>query len=175
MRRPDPLSNPAPLIERIYAYVAYRMGDGPDAEDVVSATFERALRYRHSFDPSRGSPIQWLVGIAKNCMNEAYASRPELAEEAPELVAPDDPAEETVRRATLRAAIAHLTQREQELLALRYGADLAAKAIGELVGARTNAVEVALHRALAHLRAELERAEERESASGVSRELSESA
>jgi len=34
----DPLANPEPLIRRVYAYVAYRIGDGPDAEDVTSAT-----------------------------------------------------------------------------------------------------------------------------------------
>ena len=54
MLRRDPLANPRPLIRRVYAYVAYRIGDGADAEDVTSATFERALRYRASFDPARG-------------------------------------------------------------------------------------------------------------------------
>jgi hypothetical protein len=35
---------------------------------------------------------------------------------------------------------------------LRFGADLTARQIGELVGLRTNAVEVALHRVLGRLR-----------------------
>ena len=38
MFRADPLANPAPLIKRVYAYVAYRVGDGPDAEDLTSET-----------------------------------------------------------------------------------------------------------------------------------------
>ncbi len=29
----DPLANPEPLIRRVYAYVAYFVGDGPDAEE----------------------------------------------------------------------------------------------------------------------------------------------
>ena len=41
MFRVDPLANPEPLIKRVYAYVAYRVGDGPDAEDLTSETFER--------------------------------------------------------------------------------------------------------------------------------------
>jgi DNA-directed RNA polymerase specialized sigma24 family protein len=45
-----------------------------------------------------------------------------------------------------------LDDRSRELLALRYGADLKAKQIGELLDMETNAVEVALHRALARLR-----------------------
>ena len=41
-----------------------------------------------------------------------------------------------------------LGERDRELIALRYGADLTARQIGELLGLQTNAVEVALHRAL---------------------------
>ena len=49
-----------------------------------------------------------------------------------------------------------LGERDRELIALRYGADLTARQIGELVGLQTNAVEVALHRALQTLRGLLE-------------------
>ena len=66
----DPLRDPAPLVRRVYAYAAYRLGDGADAEDVTSETFERALRYRESFDPKRGTPAAWLVGIARRCADD---------------------------------------------------------------------------------------------------------
>ena len=46
MFRVDPLANPEPLIRRVYSYVAYRVGAGPEAEDITSETFERALRYK---------------------------------------------------------------------------------------------------------------------------------
>jgi DNA-directed RNA polymerase specialized sigma24 family protein len=46
--------NPEPLIPQVYAYVAYRIGAGPDAEDVTSETFERALRYRSSYGAKKG-------------------------------------------------------------------------------------------------------------------------
>jgi RNA polymerase sigma factor (sigma-70 family) len=48
-----------------------------------------------------------------------------------------------------------LDERDQELIALRYGADLTAKQVATQLGLKTNAVEVALHRVLARLRAEL--------------------
>ena len=41
--------------------------------------------------------------------------------------------------------------RNRGLIALRYGADLTAKQIAEVLGVKTNAVEVALHRALGRL------------------------
>ena len=68
MFRVDPLANPEPLIKRVYAYVAYRVGEGPDAEDLTSETFERALRYKKSYDSSKGEPIAWLIGIARRCI-----------------------------------------------------------------------------------------------------------
>lgn len=151
----DPLTNPEPLIRRVYAYVAYRIGDGPDAEDVTSEVFERALRYRSSYDGSKGQPVAWLIGIARRCVAEAAGSRPETAfGEPPDASAPGDLEADTVRRLELDALVAGLDERERELVALRYGADLTAAQIGELLGMRTNAVEVALHRLLTRLRTE---------------------
>jgi RNA polymerase sigma-70 factor (ECF subfamily) len=155
MLRRDPLANPEPLIRRVYAYVAYRVGDGPDAEDLTSETFERALRYRKSYDPRKGEPVAWLLGIAKRCI-DGRGPRIELASESPEESTTSDLEEETVRRLTVSRAVGALEERDRELIALRYGADLTARQIAELLGARTNAIEVALHRALGRLRATFE-------------------
>ena len=74
IRRSDPLAQPEPLIRRVYAYAAYRLGDGQDAEDVTSETFARALRYRDSYDRSKGEPIAWLLGIARRCVDAALGA-----------------------------------------------------------------------------------------------------
>ena len=55
----------------------------------------------------------------------------------------------------MQAAVARLGERDRELIALRYGADLKVREIAELLGERTNTVEVALHRALGRLRDDL--------------------
>ena len=151
MFRRDPLADPEPLIKRVYAYAAYRLGDGPDAEDATSETFERALRYRKSYDPRKGEPVAWLLGIAQRCIDGGW-SNVEYATEDIDSVAPTDLEDETVRRLTISRAVASLDERDRELIALRYGADLTARQIAELLGARTNAIEVALHRALGRLR-----------------------
>lgn len=150
----DPLADPRPLIRRVYAYVAYRVGAGADAEDVTSETFERALRYRESFDPRRGEPVTWLIGIARRCIADAALRRQLPTDEPPERLI-EGHEEGTVQRLELAAALACLDERDRELVALRYGSDLTARQIGELLDMRTNAVEVALHRALARLRREL--------------------
>jgi RNA polymerase sigma-70 factor, ECF subfamily len=151
----DPFANPERLIRRVYAYVAYRIGEGPDAEDVTSETFERALRYRDSYDRKKGEPAAWLIGIARRCLANPSSVAIPVAEPAADLAATDDLEEATVRRVTLGAALAKLSERDRELLALRYGADLTAGQIGELLELQPNAVEVALHRARERLAASL--------------------
>jgi RNA polymerase sigma factor (sigma-70 family) len=156
--RRDPLARPEEMIRLVYAYVAYRLGDGPDADDATSETIERALRYRDRFDPSKGEPIAWLIGIARNCIADLVAAREQVVDNEPASeTTTEDLEQSAVRRLTLRYAVERLDDRERELIALRYGADLTARQIGAVLGLRTNAVEVALHRALARLRAELDR------------------
>ncbi len=150
----DPLAQPEQLIRRVYAYVAYRIGPGPDAEDVVSDVFERALRYRSTYDPRKGPPIAWLIGIARRCLRQS--GRPYTVPEAPDVAGANDVAETMVEHLTLAAALATLDDREREIIALRFGSDLTAREIGEILRVRTNTVEVALYRALRRLRATLE-------------------
>ena len=69
-----------------------------------------------------------------------------------EVAAPGELEAESVARLDLRRAVLTLDPRDRELIALRYGADLTARQIAELLGGRTNTVEVALHRALDRLR-----------------------
>jgi RNA polymerase sigma-70 factor (ECF subfamily) len=157
MSRRDPLEDPAPLIRRVYAYVAYRIGDGPDAEDVTSDVFERALRYRKSYDAARGEPLPWLLGIARRCIDDlGRRVGPTFDLEEHDRAALEDVASEAIRRLSLSAAVRRLDDRSQDLVALRFGADLSARQIGDVLGLKTNAVEVALHRTLARLRSDLE-------------------
>jgi RNA polymerase sigma factor (sigma-70 family) len=165
--RVDPLRNPDQLIRRVYAYVAYRIGDGADAEDVTSDTLERAWRYRKSYDPGRGEPVAWVLGIARRSIDDFFTHRRESVGDPPEPVAPGDLEEDTARRLRLATAMRMLGERERELIALRYGADLTAPQIGELLELQPTAVRVALHRALERLRQALAETTAKESARAV--------
>lgn len=154
--RRDPLDNPEELVRRVYAFVAYRLGDGPDAEDVTSETFARALRYRDSYRREKGEPIAWLIGIARRALAEHVGGSAEIPDPEP-AVDPVEPEETWIQAMDLRGAVGALDPRDRELIGLRYGADLTARQIGELLEMQTNAVEVALHRALARLRVVMSR------------------
>jgi RNA polymerase sigma-70 factor (ECF subfamily) len=152
MRR-DPLAHPERLIRAVYAYVAYRVGPGMDAEDITSDVFERALRYRESYDPKRGEPMAWLIGIARRCVNGAYAGPHHGSASVEDRAAPGDLAEDAVRRLSLLDAVSQLGERDRELIALRYGADLTGRQIGSMLDMSPNAVDVAMHRAVGRHRA----------------------
>ena len=152
-RKADPLGDPAPLIRRVYAYVAYRIGDGLEAQDVSSAVFERALRYRWSYNPDKAAPITWLMAIARSLLaDRGRGGATPVAEDAIELVDPLAVEGESMRRLDLRAAVAQLSERDRELIGLRYGADLTAAQIAELLESEPHAVEVSLSRAVSRLR-----------------------
>jgi RNA polymerase sigma factor (sigma-70 family) len=153
---PDPLAHPERLTQSVYAYVAYRIGPGPDAEDATSEVFARALRYRSKFDSTRGTPIAWLTGIARRVLAERVTQNPPTVADVPDSAAPGALEDDSVNRLTMQTAVATLGERDRELVALRYGADLTATQIGELLELSPNAVEVALHRALSRLRVQLQ-------------------
>jgi RNA polymerase sigma-70 factor (ECF subfamily) len=164
----DPLAQPEELIPQVYAYAAYRLGHGHDAEDVTSEVFERAIRYRGSYDESKGEPVAWLLGIARRCVDATLTARPREHGELEETASLTSIEDDSIRRLTLAAALAQLGERDQELIALRYGAELTAAQIGQVLNMQTNAVEVALHRALSRLRILLEAAEDAHAAPPLS-------
>ena len=154
MLRRDPLADPAPLIKRVYAYAAYRLGDGADAEDATSETFERAVRLWHRFDPTRGSERTWLCQIARTAAldhlraeerrrrREARYAR--LAERATE------PDAQTLSP-WLRQALASLSASDREVIALRVILELDPADAGRVLGISTSACTTRLSRALERL------------------------
>ncbi len=153
----DPLTDATESIRRVYSYVAYRIGAGADAEDVTSEVMVRAVRYRASYDPSKGAPLTWLLSIARTCVSDHLTSRPVTLDEPHEVAAPGELEAQTIDRVAVGEAVSRLDERDRELIALRYGADLSTRQISELLGLSRNAIDVALHRTRHRLSIELHR------------------
>ena len=151
-------------VRDVYGFLAYRVGQRQDAEDLTQLTFERALRAWGRFDPERAQPVTWLLAIARNVLVDHWrtdrtAQQEELDPEAPDLPSHAGIAADLGLEPELEAALAALSDRERELLALRYGADLTGKQIAELSGSSLAAVQQSLSRSLRRLRDELEPAD----------------
>ena len=111
-----------------------------------------------SFKPERGTHRAWLFGIARNAALDELRRRSRHAELAtePEDVAAagahEEAAETALRRSMLSAAMAKLSARERELIALKYFAGLANAEIAAVIGVSESNAGTKLHRAMEKLR-----------------------
>jgi RNA polymerase sigma-70 factor (ECF subfamily) len=110
--------------------------------------FERALRYRDSFDCAKGTPTAWLLGIAQRTVDDLLRERAVQAHRraGDGAIGGRDDAD-PVSRIAVQRALAQLAERDRELLALRYGVGLPSKQIASALDLKPGAVDVALHRA----------------------------
>ena len=141
----------------VWRYARSRLPSDADADDLTSDVFARALRSAGGYDASRGNPRMWLMGIARHAAADWYRRRsPEDPRaEVPETTTPDEPADAVLRAAgagEVRALLAHLSEREREAVALRFGAELSAVEIGELLGTSATGARMLVHRAVTKLR-----------------------
>jgi RNA polymerase sigma factor (sigma-70 family) len=142
----------------VFAYVSGLLRDRSAAEDVTAQAFERAYRRRASFNPKRGTHRAWLFGIARNAALDELRRRSRQAELVGEpedteaAGAHEEAAEAALLRTTLRAALAKLSARERELIALKYFAGLANAEIAEVIGVSESNAGTKLHRAMEKLR-----------------------
>jgi RNA polymerase sigma-70 factor (ECF subfamily) len=146
------------LLPRIYNYFRYRIGAGPQAEDLTSATFEKAWRNRERYDRDKAAFSTWMFTIARNLATDYFRTRHvHLPLEALEdQAAGDEAVEERVQRGQvsdrLGALLASLPERERELVALKYGAGLTHRESAALTGLSESNVGSILHRTVEKLR-----------------------
>jgi RNA polymerase sigma-70 factor (ECF subfamily) len=157
------------FFRRVYNYVRYRVGSPEAADDVTAQIFEQVLRHLPEYQPRRGLFAAWLFRIARNTVYDYlrhHRRHPSLSLEAltdriSDQPGPEQQLEEGLRRAHILDAIAALSEREQEVIALRFGAGLTNRQIADLLKVSESNVGVIVFRTLGKLRQAL-RAEEHE-------------
>jgi RNA polymerase sigma-70 factor, ECF subfamily len=147
----------ADLLPRVYNYFRYRLGNDAVAEDLTSRTFEKAWTQRAGYRRDLAGLSTWLFSIARNvAVDHLRAQRPHLPLEAAEHVAAAGTPQEHVAHASdlerLAALLQRLPAREQELVALKYGAEATNRAIAALTGLSESNVGTILHRVVLQLR-----------------------
>ncbi len=149
----------AESLPRVYNFFRYRVGDGPLAEDLTSTAFEKAWRARSRYRHDRAAFGTWLFTVARNVAVDHFRSaRPtvplEEAEELPGGPTPEDLAVGRSDEEHLGRLLARRTEREREILALKYGAECTNREIARMTGLSETNVGTILHRAVAALRAD---------------------
>jgi RNA polymerase sigma-70 factor (ECF subfamily) len=159
----------ARYLPRVLNYVRVRVGDEALAQDLTAATFERAFTKRGQLrDPDAFAG--WLFRIARNEVAQYYRRQgrrgAELDLDGASGIPSDGPLpeEEALRQqelAVLLAAVGRLSQREQELIRLKFVAGLTNRSIAKTMRLSESNVAVILYRAMRRLRATLSAEEDR--------------
>jgi RNA polymerase sigma-70 factor (ECF subfamily) len=154
-------------IPLLYGLFMRRWPNRSLAEELVQRTVFDAVRGRGSYDPSRGSPEEWILGIARNNVRleiRKRAGRPSIngdigryLEAIDTVPLPDEVLEREETAAIVRSALGRLESKEQAVLRTKYIDGLSARDIAQQMNTTEKAVYSLLYRAKISLRQELER------------------
>jgi RNA polymerase sigma-70 factor, ECF subfamily len=139
---------------RVCLRLAYRYASNPsEAEDIAQDALLRAWRRRSTLR-ERERRNQWLATIVRN---EAFRQHARTRPDPIATIELHEGAEDArvvaaVELADLHAALGRLSERERQLLELRYEEDLTQAAIAVKLGIPEGTVKVRLHRARDKLR-----------------------
>lgn len=149
---------------RVYNYISYRIDNHADADDLVSQVFMRAMEKHQSYDPARGTAEMWIISIARNAIIDHYRERAkrhhmDIDAVSPMLTSreplPDHLIVQHEEHRRLMIALASLDERERQVVALKYGAELKNSEIARQMNLSISNTGVILFRSLLKLRREL--------------------
>jgi RNA polymerase sigma-70 factor, ECF subfamily len=143
-------------LPKLYNYFRYRLGDEGVAEDLTSATLEKAWLKRHKYRRDRAAFSVWLFSIAKNevvgYLRRQRLSLPISMAETATSESIEHGLERSQDIQRLSRLLADLPERERELISLKFGADLNNREISLVTGLSESNVGTILNRVLQKLR-----------------------
>jgi RNA polymerase sigma-70 factor, ECF subfamily len=142
---------------RVYAYVACRVQDRSQRQDLTAHVFQQALANIGKFK-WRGAPfVTWLYRIAANAIADQVRKRSrEVAEtELPASATADPELEKVERRARLFHAVEALPEDQRKVILLRFAEEKSIREIAADLNRSEGAVKQLQFRGLETLRARL--------------------
>jgi RNA polymerase sigma-70 factor, ECF subfamily len=147
-------------VQTVYRYLYSRTGNPVDAEDITAQTFLTAMEKLENYRED-GHLAAWLVTIARNKAYDFFrkTSRFVPLDSIPEMGNNPDLLQEVIRadrRADLIRRIGQLPEDDQELLRLRFIAQISFKEMGKIFNRSEAAVKKNTYRILARLQSQME-------------------
>ncbi len=148
--------------ERLVRYVAVRVRNLEEAQDVASSVFLRALKNIDTYRYTGKPVVAWLYGIAQNLLRERFrrvkqetgfdASEALLNMAAAGTLNGASGSTAHIERLDLEIEISRLTPLQQEVLVLRYIAGFRGREVASMLGKSERAVYYLEARGLVRLR-----------------------
>jgi RNA polymerase sigma-70 factor (ECF subfamily) len=149
---------------RVYNYMRFRCSDPQTADDLTSVVFEKALKEIARYQAERSPFAVWLFTIARNTLTDHLRAGRRHPWHSLEVLRghfnPDHSTEDALIEAETRdyltRAMARLSERERDLLALKFQAGLNNRQIAEMTRLSESNVGVTVFRAIQRLRVLME-------------------
>ena len=144
--------------DKLYRYVAVRIGNKAEAEDMTQQVFVKAYKSISSYQ-WKGVPFSaWLFRIAHNLVVDFFrreSKRPTVPLDESLLVSDEDPRKVIEQRMDVErvmTATRKLTAAQREVISLRFAGELAIAEVARTMGKSEGAVKALQHSAIAALR-----------------------
>lgn len=148
------------FLPKIFRYISYKVSDTHLAEDLTSAVFEKALTGFKSYRSEKAKFSTWIFRIARNTLIDYFRVSgkqktiplEEIDNEPKSGDTPEQAFLEKEESQILRQCISKLSPKEQEIISLKFGAEMNNRQIAGLLGLTDSNVGVILYRAVRKLR-----------------------
>ena len=149
------------MADPLYRFLLTQSPDRTLAEDVVEATFLELVEYAPALRGGADGVRAWLFRAARNNLiderrktirrGDVPLDEQRAAGRAAGEPGPEEQFLAGERDAVVRTALARLSPDQQEVLALRFAAQLTSREVAEITGRSVGAVKALQHRGLAAL------------------------
>lgn len=147
------------LIPKVYNFFFYRNQNVALSEDLTAETLKRAWANRASYRADLSALQTWVFTIARYIWIDhlrrrkvTHVSLEDAFNVADESISPEDNLQHQEQAYQLRQLLQTLCDDDQELIALKYGANLTNVEIAKLTGLSETNVGTRLHRIVRKLR-----------------------
>jgi RNA polymerase sigma-70 factor (ECF subfamily) len=143
--------------ERVYAYIARRVGNREEAQDLTAEVFHQALANLARYE-WRGLPFEaWLLRIASNAIADSwkFKAREQGNPSSDELLSHDIHMEDVEQRAKLFRLVTTLPSDQRRVIEMRFAQEKSIREIAKELGRTGGAVKQLQFRGLETLRDQL--------------------
>jgi RNA polymerase sigma-70 factor (ECF subfamily) len=145
--------------DKVFGYLAFKVGNAADAEDLAGQVFLKALESLGGFKWTGVSYQAWLFRIAHNLLVDHLRRKGKrvsapLDESLPDVRPTADPERlfaEKVTRESLIAAVERLTELQRQVISLKFAAGLSNAEVAQVLGKTEGAVKALQHAGLRSL------------------------
>jgi RNA polymerase sigma factor (sigma-70 family) len=150
----------AEFLPKVFRYISYRITDEHVAEDLTSVIFEKALTKFKTYSADKAKFSTWIFTIARNTLidhfrvshKEKTVQLEDAINPVEAAVSPEDESDRAEEILVLQSCLAQLSHSEQEIISLKFGADMTNRQIAKMLSLSESNIGIIIYRAVRKLR-----------------------